>query len=85
MDSSQKKLFIMIGVVVLAIAIAIFAFSKSGMTGPQEKAVGSLEEGINKESGLPLNPPPVDQNAQPTPSPGAPNAAPNDPSMPSGN
>lgn len=58
MDENKKK-FIVIGIAVLAIIAAAMMFSKSGIAGPKEEVVGSLEGGVNKDTGLPLNPPPA--------------------------
>ncbi|MBN8690974.1 MAG: hypothetical protein J0L72_09335 [Armatimonadetes bacterium] len=60
----KKKLVVYAVLAVVAIAGAIFMFAKSGAAGEagQEKAVGSLEDNTNKESGLPLNPPSNDPN-----------------------
>jgi hypothetical protein len=81
MEASQKKLFAVIGVVVVAIAVAVFSFVQFGVGGPQVRVVGTLEEGINRETGLPLDPPPAGQVA----APGAADAtARPDPSMPGG-
>lgn len=64
MDDNKKKVLVIVGLV-LALGIAAFSVTKSSVT-EQGKAVGSLEEGINKENGLPLNPPPNDPGgAQP--------------------
>jgi hypothetical protein len=56
-----------------------FTFKNSGVGGEAGKPVGSLEEGVNKESGLPLNPPKNDVGSNPAGAGGS------DPSMPSGN
>ncbi|MBL8087828.1 MAG: hypothetical protein JNM85_07125 [Chthonomonas sp.] len=77
MDDQKKKLAL-IAIVVLALIAAGVSITKS-TSSEQGKAVGSLEEGINKENGLPLNPPPNPTGAASANPAGA---APNDPSMP---
>ncbi|MCC6686312.1 MAG: hypothetical protein IT205_04925 [Fimbriimonadaceae bacterium] len=67
----KKKLIALVGVIVIALAAVGMMMAKNvGGEGPEKKA-GSLEEGINHETGLPLNPP-------------SPNAAGGDPSLPNG-
>lgn len=67
----KKKLAALVGLIVLALGAVGFMMSKNvGGEGPEKKA-GSLEEGINHETGLPLNPP--------SPNAGGPGT---DPSMP---
>ena len=52
----KKKLAVLVGVIVLALGGVGFMMSQGvGGEGPPKK-VGSLEEGVNHETGMPLNP-----------------------------
>lgn len=66
MDDKTKKIAI-IAVAVVAVVAAVFsAFnSMSAPGGGKGEVVGSLEGGVNKATGMPLDPP-KDNNAAPT-------------------
>lgn len=54
----KKKLLLVIGVIVVAL-VAIFVSASKSASGDKLQPVGSLEEGINHDTGMPLNPPPA--------------------------
>lgn len=57
MDENKKKA-IVIGLVIVGVIAAGVSFMKSGVVGgDKENVVGSLEEGVNHKTGLPLDPP----------------------------
>lgn len=62
----KKKLLGLVGVIAIALAAVGLMMSKgTGGEAPEHKA-GSLEEGINHDNGLPLNPPSQRQGSDPS-------------------
>lgn len=58
----KKKMVGLIAVIVLALAAVVFTVQR-GPGAEKLESVGTLEEGINKDTGLPLNPPPAQEGA----------------------
>ena len=81
----KKKLAVLVGVIVLALGAVGFMMTKGVPKEEQARSVGSLEENMNKETGLPLNPPKNDVGGVNPPAAGGSEGAASDPSLPAGN
>lgn len=81
----KKKLAALIGLIVVALGAVGFMMTKGPGADEKPREVGSLEENVNKETGLPLNPPKNDVGGTPPPATGGQEGGSSDPSLPPGN